>query len=338
MREGSIRQRGPHFLALPASTWPILKETDIKELPERKVVVNIVIQEKKDTLVSRIDINRFSKYQKLINTTARILNLYHRFKKDTLNEGTEYSIKELNPDAINKAEKLWVVDAQKTMLEGMRNGKLDRLCPNLHDGVIYVGGRASKVIRETWNQQGLILLPYDHRFSRLIAENEHVKGGHLGVAASVARVRLKYWIVRIFNMMKNIRFTCVIFRRKQKLLSRQQMADLPLDRLIPSPPFHNTGLDYFGPLTIKGEVNKRARGKCFGVVFTCFVTRAVYLDICVNYSTDAFMQTLRRFVSVHGWPKRFHSDNGTSQVATSKELRECVAGLEFGVIHGNQWT
>ena len=65
---------------------------------------------------------------------------------------------------------------------------------------------------------------------------------------------------------------------------------------------------------------------------------AVYLDICVNYSTDAFMQTLCWFVSVHGWPKKFHSDNGTSQVATSKELRECVAGLEFGVIHGNQWT
>ena len=65
-----------------------------------------------------------------------------------------------------------LIDAQKTLLEGMRNGKLDRLCPNIQDGVIYVGGRASKAIRETWNQQDLILLPYDHRLSRLIAENE----------------------------------------------------------------------------------------------------------------------------------------------------------------------
>ena len=179
------------------------------------------------------------------------------------------------------------------------------------------GGGASKVIQAAWNQQNLILLPYRHQFSRLLAEHEHVKGGHLGVAALV--VRLNYWVINVFNMMKSIRFKCVVCRRSCYV--DKKMADLPLDRLMPTPPFHNTGIYYFGPFNIKGEVNRRIRGKCFGIIFTCFVTRVVSLDFCVNYNTDAFLQTLRRFVSRYGWPERFHSDNGTSLVAASKELR-----------------
>ena len=182
-----------------------------------------------------------------------------------------------------------------------------------------------------------------HGMDGYIAEHEHAEGGHLGVAASVARVRLKYWIIKVFNMMKSIRFRCVTCRKKQRLLCRQQMADLPVERLTPLPPFYNIGVDYFGPFIIKGKV-KRIRGKCFGVVFTCFLTRAVHIDLSFNYSTDAFLQKFRRFVALRGWPKRLHSDNGTSLVATSKELREAIANLdqrrlqEFGVTHGSRWT
>ena len=39
----------------------------------------------KDSLAKRIDIDRFSKLERLVNTTARILKLYVRFKKMTRN-------------------------------------------------------------------------------------------------------------------------------------------------------------------------------------------------------------------------------------------------------------
>ena len=121
------------------------------------------------------------------------------------------------------------------------------------------------------------------------------------------------------------------------------MADLLLHRLLPSPPFHNAGVDHFGPFIMKKEVSRRIRGKCFAVIFTCFVTRDMSLDLCVNYSTDAFLQTLRWFVSRYRWPERFHSDNGTSLVAASKESRETIRNLdkrrlqELGVVHGSRW-
>ena len=121
------------------------------------------------------------------------------------------------------------------------------------------------------------------------------------------------------------------------------MKDLPVERFQPSPPFTNVGVDFFGPLTIKGEVQKRTRGKCFGVIFTCFACRAVYVDVSSDYSTDSFLQVLRRFANVRGWPRKVYSHNGTQLVGASKELKGVLKGLDeatlqrYGVVHGTDW-
>ena len=120
------------------------------------------------------------------------------------------------------------------------------------------------------------------------------------------------------------------------------MGVLPLERLKPCPPFSAVGLDYFGPYTIKGEVQKCVRGKCYGVIFTCITSRAVHVDVSQDYSTDAFLQMLRRFSSLTGWPKKMFSDNGTHFVAASKELYSVVKGLDweflqkYGVEYGTE--
>ncbi|XP_057308277.1 uncharacterized protein LOC130646153 [Hydractinia symbiolongicarpus] len=98
-------------------------------------------------------------------------------------------------------------------------------------------------------------------------------------------------------------------KRKEKSL--QVMSSLPVERLRPSPPFSSTSLDFFGPYLIRGEVQKRVRGKCYGVIMTCMVSRAVYIDLSHDYSTDAFLQVLRRFSSLRGWPRRIYSDQGS---------------------------
>ena len=130
-------------------------------------------------------------------------------------------------------------------------------------------------------------------------------------------------------------------QKKFKMLCSQAMKDLPKERLQPSPPFTNVGVDFFGLFTIKGEVQKRTRG---GVIFTCFVSRAVYVDISSDYSTDSFLQVMRRFASIRGWPQKVYSDNGTQLNAASKELRNALKDIEattlkrFGIMHGMAWT
>jgi hypothetical protein len=102
-----------------------------------------------------------------------------------------------------------------------------------------------------------------------------------------------------------------------------------------------TGL--FGPFKVKGEVQKRTTGKGYGVIFTCLATRAVHVDLAQSYTTQAFLMTLRRFVSVRGYPKKLLSDNGPQLKAANEELKKMMKNwsweelAEFGVMEGMEW-
>ena len=155
------------------------------------------------------------------------------------------------------------------MKEVISKGEMKRLCPiTRDDGVIVVGGRAEKWFRYRYDDEALVLLPYDHRFSRLFAEYTHKEGGHLGVAATVSKIRLRVWIPRITKMVKSIRFHCVDCKKRNKKLQEQRMACLPIERLKPAPALSFISLDFFGPFEVRGEVNKRSRGKVYGLLFS----------------------------------------------------------------------
>ena len=111
------------------------------------------------------------------------------------------------------------------------------------------------------------------------------------------------------------------------------MGGLPDCRMEPTPAFHVTFLDLFGPCTIRGVVNKRSRSKSFGVIFTCGVSRAVYCDVVQDYSTDSFFQTVRRFTSLRGYPSVLYSDSGSQLVKANKEIEHNKI-KEFGVEKG----
>ena len=57
----------------------------------------------------------------------------------------------------------------------------------------------------------------------------------------------------------------------------------PNARLNPAPAWTNTTLDLFGSFVTRGEVNKRSRGKAYGLILTCAASRAVHVDLLVDY-------------------------------------------------------
>ena len=165
------------------------------------------------------------------------------------------------------------------------------------------------------------LLPYCHKFTRLVAEQVHARG-HFGVDATMSKIRAKYWVIRLRKLVRSIRNKCVPCKRFEGKTESQQMAPLPIQRLKPSPPWTYVGCDLFGPFNIRGEVQKRVRGKAYGVIFDCLVTRAVYLDLATDYSTDAFLKVFRRFTSIRGYPSEMFSDRGSQIVAACESLQE----------------
>ncbi|XP_038055193.1 uncharacterized protein LOC119727400 [Patiria miniata] len=295
-----------------------------------------------DNLASRIDISRYSSYDKLLKVTARVLAIYER-------RNLRGATKVLTAEDIVQAELFWIKECQKPLMTTLKDDKKTfdklyaKLCPKVRDdGVMVVGARAERHVHFSHNRQEVPLLPYHHKFSKLYATHVHNRA-HPGVQTTVSKIRSRYWIVNLYKMAKSIRHHCVPCRRHEKDMAGQQMGKLPLERLKPSPPWTYVGVDPFGPYTIRGEVNKRARGKAYGVVFNCFSTRAVHVDVAVDYSTSGFLQVLRRFVSLRGYPAEMYSDGGSQLAAASRELKLAVDGWdqnrlqEFGITDGMTW-
>lgn len=123
----------------------------------------------------------------------------------------------------------------------------------------------------------------------------------------------------------------------------QRMGQVMEERLKPTPAFYHTALDLFGPFFIRDTVKRRMRGKAFGVIFICLTTRADHLDLAEGYSTVDFLASLRRFISIRGFPHSIFSDNGTQLVAASKAIQEMTKKWNikeisrFGTVAGMRW-
>ncbi|XP_071944795.1 uncharacterized protein [Antedon mediterranea] len=251
----------------------------------------------------------------------------------------------LTANDINEAELLWIIECQKPIMDMLINNEkrfddqYAKLSPRVQDdGAIVVGARAQRHINFSYNNQEVPLLTANHRFSKLYVTHAHNRS-HCGVQSTVSLVRLRYWILNLQRLAKSVRHHCVPCRKREKDMSGQQMGQLPIERLKPSPPWSFIGVDLFGPFITRGEVNKRARGKAYGIIFTCLVTQAVYLDLATDYSTTGFLQAFRRFVSIRGYPTEIYNQ----LVSASKELKGVIDGgqesdlHDFGITKGTTW-
>ena len=79
-------------------------------------------------------------------------------------------------------------------------------------------------------------------------------------------------------------------------------------------------ISLFGPIKVKGEVNKRSSMNVYGIIFTDLLTKAVHIDISSNYSTNSILLVSRKFVAVRGFPAVSFSDKGTQLNGAYKEL------------------
>ncbi len=103
------------------------------------------------------------------------------------------------------------------------------------------------------------------------------------------------------------------------------MADLPSCRLqLHQPPFYSTGVDCFGPFSVK--VGRRHE-KRWGILYKCMTTRCLHFHLLEHLDTDAFLLSLHRFIARRGKPMELLCDNGTNFVRGDRELRDTFDGM-----------
>ena len=355
----SVWQKGPQWLIQNTDTWPIVKSRSLltaeeyetvhkfKKVVKSKFSINIhssytFKSRVRTTNVPQIPIDSFDQMlarcgsiDKVLRVTAYILRLGGRDKPSTL----EISAKERH-------------DAWLTLIYWEQMCRLDK---RNYPGLIFVDrsvelsfGRSLPIVMLAARHKNHKEIPFIPCgvLAKLIVMHHHNRY-HVDIDDTVVHVRNEVWIPKVRKYASSLEKNCKICLLKRKKMASQLMGDLPDCRVEPSPAFQSVCMDLFGPLIIRDDCVKkgpRVSKKVWGVVLTCTASRAVYLDVAIDYSTEAILHVLRRFMADRGDVRLIISDPGTQLVGASKELREVRRGwssdelVRFGAQHSIEWT
>ena len=316
-------RRGPEWLyedALPCSGAEpgCMPEECSAELTATALrSLNLVVNESHGSISSLLSCEKFSTISKLLRVTAYVMRAVRRFKKSKDDFPTD-----LTPQELAHAEKLWITSAQ-CQLVSEKNFKEQQRQFNLfadEKGVWRCRGRLSNM-EAPFAVKHPVLLPRNHPLSTLIVRGAHERVHHNGVKETLTEVRRRFWIPKGRSLVRYLIHHCVLCKRFEGgPFKSPPPPPLPVFRVKEDPAFSYTGVDFAGPLTIRTDGETKSR-KVWICLFTCFVTRAVHLDIVADMSTATFLRCLKRFASRRGLPHKFISDNGKTFKAASKYIK-----------------
>ena len=113
------------------------------------------------------------------------------------------------------------------------------------------------------------------------------------------------------KIVKSVIDKCVVCKRFNVKCVKADPPPLPVNRVKDASVFEVTGIDFAGPVFLRGKQ------KGWICLFTCAVYRAVHLELVSSLSTDEFLGCLRRFIARRGRPKTIYSDNGKNFVGAN---------------------
>ena len=121
----------------------------------------------------------------------------------------------------------------------------------------------------------------------------------------------EFWILKLRTTLKSIIHRCFVCRRQRQLHSQPRMGNLPTYRFSLRPAvFKNVRLDNFGPFGL--SITKSKVDQFYCLIFTCFVTRAVHIELCERTTCSSTLLAIKRFVSRRGLPELLVSDNASN--------------------------
>ncbi|XP_066919725.1 uncharacterized protein [Clytia hemisphaerica] len=329
---------GPEFLYKPIEEWPVqptkLKiENDDKEVKRIKCNAVMTIAEH---ILSTLE-QHTSKWHKMKRIVATMLNWRYKLKLPKLIimvEDLERAERVIIRLAQCRAYQEEIATLESNQMNSLKkSSQLINLSPFLDsNNLLRVGGR----IRNAdipFESKHPIILPRKCITTNLIIEHLHQNLHHAGRTSTLHEARrCGFWIINGNSLVRYILMKCVQCRILRGKSSTPKMADLPKDRLEPSPPFTYCGLDMFGPFIIR---ERRSDLKRYGIIFTCLNSRAVHFESVCSMDTDSFLLCLRRFICRRGSVRTIRCDNGTNFVGANNELQKALQEMDTDKIKDN---
>lgn len=164
-----------------------------------------------------------------------------------------------------------------------------------------------------------LYLPDSVMFTTKLVVRAHVYTLHGGVGLVMAKIREKYWVPRLRKLAKKVITDCWGCKKFQAIaVKTPPPGPLPKTRTKQSTPFDVIGVDFAGPLKYR---DKGKDLKSSIVLYSCSLTRAVFLELLPSLETREFIKSFKRMIARRGRPSLVYSDNGSTFVAAAKWLK-----------------
>lgn len=272
-------------------------------------------------------LTKLSSWSKVIQAVARLLR---RVRK---NKSGDHSTVAEREDAkciiIKDLQSQMYAEEIALLLKGKHLPRSNRLY-NLdafvdHDGLLKVGGRLCNASVPTYVKHPVII-PKEHHLAKLLIADCHEKTAHQGKGLTINEIRSRgFWITGVNRTVASLIRQCVRCRKLRRPAEEQKMANLPSERIDPSPPFTFCGMDVFGPFITK---QGRKSYKRYGLLFTCFCCRAIHIEMLNDMSTDTFINSLRCFIAIRGAVRQIRCDQGTNFIGARNELTKAMEEID----------
>ena len=134
---------------------------------------------------------------------------------------------------------------------------------------------------------------------------------HAGPQCTLYSLRQQFWFINARKIIRQVIQPCDTCARFSNLTFRTLIGTLPEERITPSKPFTQTGIDFAGPFQVR--VKSTSKNTDFYLaILVCLATKAIHLEVASDLSTTACIVVLKRVVARHGVPQGILSGNDTN--------------------------
>ena len=164
-----------------------------------------------------------------------------------------------------------------------------------------------------FNVKHPLILPSHHWVTTLIIWKCHETVYHDGAKETLAEFRSNYWISKGRQRVKTLLKKCYLCKLLEGMsYPAPTTSDLPEFRLDGGRTYRYTGVDFCGPVYVKGIYQSQVEemNKAYILILTCATSRMIHLELCPDLTTEAYIRSQQRFMGRRGIPTMFISDNG----------------------------
>ena len=327
---------GPVWLNLPEKDWPTGCLGSLPTWYQATVVQDHNQNPNPDNInntqeTSIIDVERYSSYSRAFRVTLKILTAIDKMRSGNTPQT------ELKP----KAFELLIKEAQRRKfpleLAWLASGGSGDNRPNLvnqldlfvdHRGLVRSKGRLDQSLAVTYDAANPIVLHPHDWLTALIIRDGHHRSHHMGINSTLALLRSEgIWVTKARSAINKIIKDCPTCKKfSAKLFPAPKPPQLPSERVNLSTPYTTVGVDYTGHYFIS-QFNSKF--KVYLLLFTCFQTRAVHLELVSSLSVKEFFLAFCRFTSTHTIPHTVWSDNASTFLSANSILSSVFSSDQF---------